>query len=164
MSCQQSSNPLNGTWLSSSDSQDSFNLEMDSQQMERQLQNKQAEISDLSNMLERAEDSFESILLEMLQKTEEALPKVICESVLLSLFSKRSVLKETGINRFTKRRIIKEKIKNLKSLISVLKLLQNGKDLKYNNFLAKLYSISPNKLQLQDICKEYFLNYLIHYY
>ena len=102
---------------------------MDSKNVETQLQNKQAEISDLSNMLERSEDSFESILLEMLQKTEETFPKVICQSVLLSLFSRRSVLRETGINRFTKRRIIKEKVKNLKNLVSVLKLLQGGKDL-----------------------------------
>jgi hypothetical protein len=91
-----------------------------------QLDQKQKEISDLSNMLERSEDTFETILLDVLQKSEQLAPHLLCEQILMSVFNQRSVLDETGIDRFTKKRIIKEKLKNLKHFMCVLGLLNTG--------------------------------------
>lgn len=74
-------------------------------------------------MLERSEDTFETVLLDVLQKTEQIIPLIICENILGSIFANRSVLDETGIDQFTKKRIIREKIKNLRNFWNVLGLL-----------------------------------------
>jgi hypothetical protein len=110
---------------------------LDSKELEIELQAKQKHISDLSNMLERSEDTFETVLLDVLQKAEEMLPKVICEKILLSLFSQRNVINETGIDQFTKKRIIKEKVKNLKNLVNVMELLNSGKQTKVDKLIEK---------------------------
>ena len=117
---------------SSGDSDLKGSLERPSaKELDSRLSSKQKEIGDLSNMLERSEDTFESVLLGVLQRAEELAPLLICEKVLLAIFSKRDVLGEGGLDQFTKRRIIREKAKNLKTLLGGLGLLSRGSKLHF---------------------------------
>lgn len=103
--------------------EEQLGVERETRQLEQELQAKQESIGDLSNMLERSEDTFETVLLDVLQKSEEVLPKIICESVLVSICAGRKVVDQTCVDQFTRQRIIRDKLKNLRHLVSVLAML-----------------------------------------
>lgn len=96
-------------------------------ELRKKLLNLQNEIEDLNNMLEKLNENFESVLLETLQATESILPKIICERIIFSLMQSKKIFGNLSTQKFTRRRIMKEKVKNLKSLLSVIdKINLNG--------------------------------------
>lgn len=98
-------------------------MQRETRRLEQQLQAKQDSIGDLTNMLERSEDTFETVLLDVLQKAEELVPKMICENVLVSICAGRKVIDQACVDQFTRQRIIRDKLKNLKHLLGVLAML-----------------------------------------
>lgn len=75
-------------------------------------------------MLERSEDCFESALLALLQKAEEALPTLICERVLAATAAGKKAIDQACAAQFTKKRLIKEKVRSLRRLLGVLDTLR----------------------------------------
>ena len=56
-------------------------------------------------MLEQAENSFESSMLDTISSAESLMPKLIAERVLMATFQKRSCLKTQHQKFFTKKRL-----------------------------------------------------------